>query len=99
MNEHLSLPAELTIYTVNEVAPQLQGWLHHDISVLEVQADAVSEIDAAGIQLLVALDKQLHAQDARLTLIEPSASLRSACERLGVTRLLGTSPTGERHGS
>lgn len=98
MNETHALPAELTIYTVSEVWPLLQGWVRHDTAALDVHADTVSEIDAAGLQLLVALDKQLHAQDARLTLIAPSASLRSACEGLGVARLLGNDPTGEHHG-
>ena len=53
MQEPLSLPAELTIYSVGEWAPRLRAHLTGRVDdgcldSLRVEADAVREVDAAG---------------------------------------------------
>ena len=89
MPSALALPAELTIYTAGETRPQWLAWLAaDDAESLQVDASGVTEVDAAGVQLLVALDRALAAQHRGLHLQGPSPALRGACERLGLTGLL-----------
>ena len=87
----LALPAELTIYTVGETRPQWLAWLAaDDAESLRADASGVTEVDAAGVQLLVALARAVEFQQRRLQLDGPSPALRGACERLGLTGLLDT---------
>jgi anti-anti-sigma regulatory factor len=91
MTSSLALPAELTIYTAGETRPQWLAWLAaDDAESLQVDASGVTEVDAAGVQLLVALARALQAQQRRLLLERPSPVLRGACERLGLTGLFET---------
>lgn len=88
MNSSLALPAELTIYTASETRPQWLAWLAaDDAESLQVDAGGVTEVDAAGVQLLVALARALQVQQRRLRLDRPSPALRAACDRLGVACL------------
>lgn len=85
------LPAELTIYAASELHAQ---WLAALDAAppdgdLEVDASAVAEIDGAGLQLLVALSRQLAARDRALRLVRPSQRLSEACAALGLATLLG----------
>jgi len=95
---HLQLPAELTIYTAAETRAAWLDWLasqaessrtaaDHD-AVCRIDAAAVDQVDAAGLQLLVAMRRRL-AQDAwSMQLLQASAALRRACDALGLAELL-----------
>lgn len=85
----LSLPEELTIYTVGELRPQWLAWLGglgvNDAPVeAKVDGAAVDQIDAAGVQLLVALSRSLSAAQRSLQFVNPSEVLIGACEALGL---------------
>lgn len=89
MTHTLLLPAELTIYTVGELRPQWLTWLGRlgaDDSSVEAPVDgsAVDQIDAAGVQLLVALSRSLAAAQRSLQFLNPSPVLVSACVALGL---------------
>ena len=89
MTHPLSLPAELTIYTVGELRPQWLTWLGRlgaDDSSVEAPVDgsAVDQIDAAGVQLLVALSRSLAAAQRSLQFLNPSPVLENACLALGL---------------
>lgn len=93
----LSLPAELTIYTASDTRTAWLAWLaaerndttdSADDRPCTVHADAVDQVDAAGVQLLVALSHTLARQQRRLQLLAPSAPLRDACEAMGASALL-----------
>jgi anti-anti-sigma regulatory factor len=93
-NTHL-LPSEVSIYTASELRSQWLAWLgeapHHDSGpdeVLRVDAAAVGEIDAAGLQLLLSLSKALAQRQRSLLLVNPSQPLVKACAALGVAKLL-----------
>lgn len=81
-----SLPQELTIYTVGELHPQWRGWIMSatDDAPWCVDAQPVEEVDAAGVQLLIALDKGLKARNCALQLVGASAPLQQACAGLGL---------------
>ena len=90
-----ALPAELTIYVAAELRLQWLPWLDNDGTeeALELAADAVAEVDAAGLQLLASLAVALQARGRELCLRDASAALRKGCEHLGMGHLL--SPTAE----
>ena len=90
MSTALALPPELTIYTAAETrSAWLAALAEPGEGPLALPAGAVNEIDAAGVQLLASLARSLAAQQRPMQLVEPSAVLREACERLGLGGLLG----------
>lgn len=89
MAAHLSLPAELTIYTVGELHPQWLSWmatLTATDAPTEVVIDGaeVDQVDAAGVQLLMALSHSLVAGGRSLCLVNASPPLTHACDTLGL---------------
>lgn len=91
MSSVLSLPRELTIYTVGELHPQWLDWLHTPGNDT-VDAAPVDEVDAAGVQLLLSLQYALHNDARRLQLLNPSPALVAACTTLGLASLLEPAP-------
>lgn len=86
-----TLPAELSIYTVGELKAVCLGWMGesgHDADPQgghwPLDASAVDQVDAAGLQLLVSLSKSLSQQQLNLQLQQPSAPLTAACAALGL---------------
>ncbi len=96
MSEHapatLKLPQELTIYAVGELHPQWLAWLAEASTQgreeAEVDARAVDQVDAAGLQMLVSLQRSLADRGLRLRLQEPSEPLRQGCRALGLCEWL-----------
>ena len=91
----LVLPGELTIYTVGELHPQWLAWVEAAAAApvgqpacAEVRADAVDQVDAAGIQMLVALERAASARGRRLVLRAPSPVLRDGLAGLGLAQWL-----------
>jgi ABC-type transporter Mla MlaB component len=98
MSNLISLPAELTIYTVSELHPQWLARLNEadrsdaaqdpSDDTCRVDAAAVEEVDAAGLQLLLSLSNALARRERALQLVSPSPPLARACAALGVSSLL-----------
>lgn len=87
----LLLPAELSIYTAAELHPQWLAWASRDGGARPdalVDATAVDQVDGAGVQLLVALQRCLAARGCTLRLLAPSRPLRDACDALGLSAWL-----------
>jgi ABC-type transporter Mla MlaB component len=93
----LRLPAELTIYAVGELQPQWLAWLA-DLSThsaapgadqVDVDAQAVDQVDAAGLQMLVSLQRTLADRGLRMLVQQPSATLLEGCGTLGLVDTLG----------
>ena len=94
------LPAELTIYTAGEVHPLWRAWLaetdHADAPPeCRIDAAAVDQIDGAGLQLLISLANSLAARQRTLRLVDASALLVNACQTLGLSALLESTPCEE----
>lgn len=91
----LTLPAELTIYTIGGLHAQ---WLEHlappdgepEDEPFEVDASEVAEVDAAGVQLLLSLSNALARRRRSLHLRQPAPALTRACAALGATVLLAS---------
>jgi len=106
----LRLPHELTIYTAAETRTAWLAWLAwrsddgaHIAADADTGADTVcqvdgadvDQVDAAGVQLLVALAHSLQRQQLTLQLQHASGPLRQACQDLGLAGLLlGSAPPG-----
>lgn len=94
MSQTLSLPPELTIYTVGELRPQWLSWLADAAQAgspsgeYAVEAGAVDQVDAAGVQLLLSLGNAVAQRERRLQVLNPSMPLAEACAALGVSSLL-----------
>lgn len=100
MSDHLTMPSELTIYTVGECHPRFLAWLASACAQVgedsdrdrdedfDVHAADVDEIDAAGVQLLLSLAHALSRARRRLRLHNPSQRLVNACQALGASVLL-----------
>jgi anti-anti-sigma regulatory factor len=98
MPDTLALPAELTIYTVGEWSARCLGWIGPEDPLdgaLRVDASAVAEADAAGVQLLISLANGLARCDRRLVLAGASRPLAHAATTLGAEFLLADAPTTE----
>lgn len=88
MSSLLSLPRELTVYTVGELHGRcleaLSAWSAPPEDALEVDAAEVEEVDAAGLQWLLSLSYGAAGEGREFALAEPSTALRRACEALGM---------------
>lgn len=91
MLTHHSLPPEITIYTVGELRTQCMNWLSERQpeatpceDTLVIDGSAVRDIDAAGLQVLLALARALERDRRVLRVLQPSAALAEACDMLGV---------------
>ncbi len=95
MSDIRTLPGEVTIYTVGELRELCQRWLSEaprddDASCGSwmVGAQSVDQADAAGVQLLLALDRSLAAVECQLCLQNPSSTLKTAFDALGLSEWL-----------
>jgi ABC-type transporter Mla MlaB component len=99
------LPSELTICTVGEFRLRLLAWLDaaQESTVPEsnqpeatdlIDGACVDEVDAAGVQLLIALARSLARVHRALRIKDPSQPLAYACDVLGVSGLLAREAKG-----
>lgn len=73
----LRLAGELTIYTASEFKPRVLGALAGG-AVLEVHAADVTEVDTAGVQLLLLAKREAVAAGKQMRVVSPSAAMQDA---------------------
>ena len=90
---------EMTIYHAAELKPVLLGALDQSDEI-EIDLSGVSEIDTAGVQLLMLMKREAVATDKKLTLSGHSPAVLDVFELLGPGRLVRRSPSAadERNG-
>lgn len=86
----LQLQGELDIYHATELKETLLRKLQADPH-LELNLSAISEIDTAGVQLLVWATRYAALRGGRLCLREPSQAVRGVIAALNLTPHLGSS--------
>ncbi len=77
MSAPLVLDGDLTVFAVAALKDRLLAALHDDAN-LTLDGSAVSEIDGAGIQLLLAARKEAQQRGGSLTLLSPSDQMLEA---------------------
>jgi len=97
-----SLPSDLTILSLGALrpkwlaalpdAPEAQEPETSALPAWPVDASSVDEVDAAGVQFLLALSHSLKARRHALRLLNPSRPLVGACLALGLSSLLPSAP-------
>ena len=94
-----TLPSDLTIVSLGSLRaawlaalPQAGAAAGAGAPPWPVDASAVDEIDAAGVQFLLSLQQALALRGHALALAEPSHRLLEACATLGVASTLGLRP-------
>ena len=85
---HLQLEGEMTIYTALEMKGQLLRHLAK-AKELEVDLSQVTEIDSAGLQLLILLKRETAARDAVLRLTAHSAPVTDVIDTLNLAAYFG----------
>ena len=97
MHTHHRLPAELTIYGIVELRTQWLALVDEDESagVLRMNGAAVNNVDAAGVQLLLALSRYLTSKSRSLQIVDASSPLSQACGVIGALGLLSPTATAE----
>lgn len=85
---HLAIRDEMSIYTVREQQKQLAAYLK---SAQEVQIDlgGVTEIDSAGVQLLMYLKREADSHRVKLSLTQHSEPVVEALELLNLSKHFG----------
>lgn len=86
MSDHvLSLGPELTIVHAAELRDQLLQALGTAGGDMQLNLHDAQEIDSSGVQLLLALQKSLHAQGRRLQVTQISRPVKDALGLYGIT--------------
>jgi anti-sigma B factor antagonist len=83
----IRIDGEMTIYTALACRDQLQQHLQHlqSCAALEIDLSGVTDVDSAGIQLLIQARRHAIALDQPVRLLNPSAAIQEmfALYRLG----------------
>jgi anti-anti-sigma factor len=80
----LSISGEMTIYRAAELRAEMQRALADGSGDFEIDLAAVTEMDSAGVQLLMAAGKSALAAGFALRLVAHSAAVLEVLETLGL---------------
>jgi len=95
VTRRLELPRELCVPAVAALRLACLAWLDAQDADELVDASRIDEVDAAGVQLLVALSRTLASRGRPLRLQAPSDALRDACRTLGAHALIAAHAAGD----
>lgn len=87
----MRLPENLTIMDVADWYPQFVAAASESSTTLTLDASALTRLDSAGVQLLLALAKSLSLQGEHIQWSEVSDTLLSVARSLGATEPLNLS--------
>ena len=93
----ITIEGEMTIYTASDLKEKITAVLD-DPRELEINLSGVSEIDSAGVQLLMLAKKNRATNQHVLTLVEHSHEALDALETLGLVPYFGDPVIVSRNG-
>ena len=76
----LELDGELTIVAAAEQHARVRAFRHESTTVAEVGLSGVTELDTAGLQILLAARREAEQQGTTLTFHDPSGAVRAVFE-------------------
>ena len=86
-NRRVVIDDEMTIYTAAKQKDELLAHLEADTE-LTLDLSAVTEIDSAGLQVLLLLERESLCRGHRLNLVNPSPAVLEVVELLHLGRLI-----------
>jgi anti-anti-sigma factor len=89
-NGIIRMSGELTMHHAEQLAPLLLAALPTDGSVAQLDLAEVSEIDTAGLQLLMAAHRETLKRCASLSIVAASQAVRDTLQLFRQDALLGT---------
>jgi len=89
MNARISIDGEMTIYRAAELKERLVDALAECDALLEVNLAEVTEIDTAGIQVLMLIKREALATGRELRLLAHSRPVVAALELLNLAAFFG----------
>ncbi|MEJ1964143.1 MAG: STAS domain-containing protein [Gammaproteobacteria bacterium] len=92
-DRHIRLEGELIMQRAEEIKPVLLAALPTDGSVARLDLSQVSEMDTAGLQLLMAANREVIARGATLTIVAASEAVRTTLELFRQGALLAPAAT------
>jgi anti-sigma B factor antagonist len=85
----------MTVYTAASVAKQVVASLTRRTATEVLDLSKVSEIDTAGLQILLVARRHVAALGRELRIVSPSPSVRGVMELLQLTTLIDAPPIQE----
>lgn len=82
------LPSVLTVNMVQELKKQILEFIQESDTDLKCAGNDVREVDASGIQVLLALYKTALQIDRKLSIVNPSQELMMAFAHSGIDKVL-----------
>jgi anti-sigma B factor antagonist len=93
----LALEGDLTIFTAAEQKPRLLAFLK-SADELELNLSHITEIDTAGLQLLILLKREATLANKKLSFVLHSAAVLEVLELANLTRSFGDQVILARNG-
>jgi anti-anti-sigma factor len=90
----LRVHGEMTIYRAGELAQTILGKLQKKSATARLDLSEVTEIDSAGLQLLLMAHRMATAGGSRLAIVNPSACVAEVLALCNLQHLLATN-TGD----
>lgn len=87
-----AIDGEFTIYRTAELSQALQTWLSSLAGPARLDLSGVSEMDSAGLQLLLALQRTARERTIALTLAPISPAVREVLRLTALERQLSSEP-------
>jgi len=84
----ISVADEMTIYTAAEQKQKLLGYLH-DCDEIELDLAGVTEMDSAGLQILMLLKNESQRTDKEVRIIQHSQPVIEVLELLNLAKHFG----------
>jgi len=82
---HLAILGEMTIYHATGLRDQLRAALESQRDIQRIDLGEVTEMDTAGVQLLLGLWEWARRQNSEVTFSDPSPAVREVLELLQIT--------------
>jgi anti-sigma B factor antagonist len=92
--KRMSIEGEMTVYTAASLAKQVLAGLAKRAAIRLLDLSKVSEIDTAGLQILLVARRQAAALGRELQIVTPSSAVGEVFQLLQLTALTGVPASG-----
>jgi anti-sigma B factor antagonist len=89
--QRVHVRGEMTVYTCSALKPQLLGELTERADATELELSRVTEIDTAGLQILLTARRHASELGRSLRVVNPSRAVTEVLELCRLTGLLAAS--------